>query len=55
MKQDIKPYNDKGHAHGLWIGNKLNYKGYWINNKQYGYWYWINYSTNTYQITFFLR
>jgi len=38
--KDIKPYNDKGEKHGLWVeylGGELWYKCYYVNNKENGY------------------
>ena len=41
-QQDIKPKNNKGEAHGLWIRHKkdgnLSYKGNFINDIRYSHW-----------------
>ena len=41
-QQDIKPKNNNGQKHGLWISHfnnkSLYYKGYFINGVRYGHW-----------------
>ena len=56
-QQDIKPKNNKGEAHGLWIRHKKDgniwSKGYYINNLEHGYWIY-NFHISKPKIIFYL-